>query len=290
MTSTSAPDPAGPPAPDTGELVERLIRDAAYEVIPLKGLDAKLAALPVPTTVTVTSSVKLGLGRTLEQSLRAAAAGHRVVPHLPARQVRDAAELRDFVGRIRDAGITDLYVVGGDAAEPLGPYRSAADLLAELAGIDHGLGEIGVACYPEGHPSIAEDVLLAALLEKQSFASYMCSQLCFDAAALVGWLRATRSAGVTLPLHLGLAGPLSLLELAELSVRIGVGSSVKYLTKQHGLLGSLLRGSSYRPEGLLAAMEEELASPGLGISRLHMCTFNRVGPTLDWQRRVVAGR
>ncbi len=276
------------PDPDIRGVVRSLVREAAYEVIPLKGLDKKLAALPKSTTVTVTSSVKLGLGRTLEQSLGATAAGYRVVPHLPARQVHDATELREFVGRIRDVGITDLYVVGGDASEPLGPYRSAAELLAELAGIDHGLTDIGVACYPEGHPSIPDDVLLAALLDKQRFASYMCSQLCFDGAALGGWLRLTRQAGVTLPLHLGIAGPLSMLELTELSVRIGVGASVKYLTKQHGLVGSLLRGSSYRPEELLVGIGEDLASAALDISRLHLCTFNRVGATLDWQRRIEA--
>lgn len=280
---------ASSPGGDPEGVVRRLVSEAAYELIPLKGLDERLVSLPAGTTVTVTSSVKLGLGRTLDQSLRAAAAGYRVVPHLPARQVRDATELRDFVGRIRDAGITDLYVVGGDAAEPLGPYSSAAELLAELSGIDHGLTEIGVACYPEGHPSIPDDVLLAALLDKQPLATYMCSQLCFDGDTVVRWLRAIRADGVTLPLHLGLAGPLSLLKLAELSVRIGVGASVKYLTKQHGLVGSLLRGSSYRPEDLLAGIGEDLASPALGISRLHLCTFNQVGPTFDWQRRIAAG-
>jgi methylenetetrahydrofolate reductase (NADPH) len=277
------------PGPGVEGVVCRLVAEAAYELIPLKGLDDKLAALPTSTTVTVTSSLKLGLARTLEQSLRAAAAGYRVVPHLPARQVRDATELRDFVGRICDAGISDLYVVGGDAPEPQGPYASAADLLAELSGIDHGLTEIGVACYPEGHPSIPDDVLLRALLDKQPLATYMCSQLCFDGDILLGWLRSTRAEGVTLPLHLGLAGPLSVLKLAELSVRIGVGASVKYLTKQHGLFGSLLRGGAYRPEDLLGGIGEDLASPALAISRLHLCTFNQVGATVDWQRRIAAG-
>lgn len=275
--------------PGSEGVVRRLVGDAAYELIPLKGLDDKLAVLPAGTTVTVTSSVKLGLARTLEQSLRAAGAGYRVVPHLPARQVRDAAELRDFVGRLRDAGIADLYVVGGDAPEPLGPYASAAELLADLSGIDHGLTEIGVACYPEGHPSIPDDVLLSALLDKQPLATYMCSQLCFDGATLVRWLRSTRAEGVTLPLHVGLAGPLSPLKLAELSVRIGVGASVKYLTKQRGLVGNLLRGGAYRPEELLGGIGQDLASPALDIIGLHLCTFNQLEATFDWQRRIAAG-
>lgn len=286
---TSVPAGASPAA-DVREAVRSLARAAHYELIPLKGLDDKLALLPPTTTVTVTSSVRLGLDRTLEQCVRAAAAGYRVVPHLPARQVRDEDELRRFVGRIREAGITDLYVVGGDAPEPLGPYDSAAQLLAVLAGIDHGLSEIGVACYPEGHPAIADDRLLAALLEKQPHATYMCSQLCFDAEALRGWLGRVRREGVTLPLHLGLAGPLSMLKLAELAVRIGVGASARYLTKQHGLVGSLLRGSRYEPEELLLGLGADLTSPELGIARLHLNTFNQVEATRDWQGRIEAGR
>ncbi len=282
---TTAPSPA----PGAGDAVRALVRSADYELIPLKGLDDKLAVLPTSTTVTVTSSVKLGLERTLDQSLRAAAAGRPVVPHLPARQVRDRAELASFAGRAAAAGITRLYVIGGDAPSPAGPYHSAAQLLEELCGMDHGFEEIGVACYPEGHPSIADDVLLAALLEKQPHATYMCSQLCFDVEALLGWLRWVRAEGVTLPLHLGVAGPLSLVRLAELSVRIGVGSSVKYLTKQHGLVGSLLRGRSYAPEELVGAIGEALGSPELGIARLHLCTFNQVEATYDWQQRICGG-
>lgn len=281
---SAEPDPL--PAAPLEEAVRQLVLGADYEVIPLKGLDDKLAAVPATTTVTVTSSVKLGLERTLEQSLRAAAAGRRVVPHLPARQVKSEADLRSYVGRIRDAGITDLYVVGGDAPEPLGPYSSAAELLAVLAGIDHGLERIGVACYPEGHPSISDDRLLEALLEKQPHVTYMCSQLCFDAEVVVAWLRGVRAAGVTLPLHLGVAGPLSTLKLVELSVRIGVGASVKYLTKQHGLVGNLLRGGAYKPERLLLDLGAGLSDPEAGIDRVHLCTFNQLDAALEWQRRI----
>lgn len=277
-------------AEDAGlvEAIRTLVRSADYEVIPLKGLDEKLAAVPAGATVTVTSSVKLGLDRTLEQSLRVARAGHRVVPHLPARQVRDDEELRRFVGRLDGAGVKDLYVVGGDAPEPAGPYRSAAELLAALATIDHGIERIGVACYPEGHPSIADEALVAALLEKQPLANYMCSQLCFEPDVLVSWLSGLRARGVSLPLHLGVAGPLSTIKLVELSMRIGVGASVKYLTKQHGLVGNLLRGYSYKPETLLMGISSELASHQLGIEGLHLCTFNQLQPTIEWQRHIEA--
>jgi methylenetetrahydrofolate reductase (NADPH) len=266
--------------------IRSLARSAKIEIIPIKGFEQKLAGVPMGATVTITCSPKFGLERTLAASEFAAAAGYDVVPHLAARQVVDETELKEFVLRLEAADVHNLYVIGGDAAEPAGIYSSSAELLDSLGGVGHGLTSIGVACYPEGHPAIAEDVLMEALLAKQPVANYMVSQLCFDVGARTRWLRGVREAGVTLPLHIGLAAPMQTRKLAELSLKIGVGSSLRYLTKQHGLLGNLLRGKSYRPEQLLVDMGPELLSPVLNVERLHMFSFNQVAATVEWQQRV----
>ncbi|MFE2041420.1 methylenetetrahydrofolate reductase [Streptomyces sp. NPDC059477] len=263
-----------------------LIRNAAIEVIPLKGAEEKVKAVPAGTTVTITCSPKFGLERTLEHSAQAARAGYRVVPHLAARQVADETELRDFVGRLTDLGITRLYVIGGDADVPAGKFSEAAEILEALSGMDHGLTSIGVGCYPEGHPKIADEALLTALRRKQPYAHYMVSQLCFDPAALVAWLRRTRESGITLPLHIGLAAPMNTRKLAELSLRIGVGSSLRYLSKQRGLVGNMIRGDAYQPERLLLGMGDALTDPDLKVSGIHLYSFNQVEATVDWQRRV----
>jgi methylenetetrahydrofolate reductase (NADPH) len=271
---------------ETSEVVAALVRSANIEVIPMKGTDAKLAAVPPTTTLTITCSPKFGLERTLEYTALAAKAGHKVIPHLAARQVKDEAELREFVGRVNDLGVTDMYVIGGDAPEPAGKFTSAAELLDSLAGIEHTLDRIGVGCYPEGHPSIANDVLLEALQRKQPMANYMVSQLCFDVDALVTWLRQTRAQGITLPLRVGLAAPMNSRKLIELSMKIGVGSSLKYLTKQHGFLRNMLFGSSYKPEKMLFKIGDDLSSDELNIEGLHLFSFNQIAPTVEWQQRV----
>lgn len=268
--------------------IRTLARSAKIEIIPLRGYEQKLAEVPRDTTVTITCSPRLGLERTLAATEIAAAAGYDVVPHLAARQVVDETELKEFVRRLEAAGVRNLYVIGGDAARPAGIYSSSAELLDALGGLDHGLTSIGVACYPEGHPAIAGDVLLAALLAKQPVVHYMVSQLCFDAPALLGWLHGVREAGVTLPLHIGLAAPMQARRLAEISLEIGVGSSLRYLAKQHGLLGNLLRGKSYQPERLLVDMGPELVSRAMNVERLHLFSFNQVAATADWQRRVTS--
>lgn len=271
--------------PSTDAVVRHLVASANIEVIPLKGAEEKVLALARETTVTITCSPKLGLERTLEHVERAAAAGYRVVPHLAARQVPDRATLRAFVDRVAAAGVTDLYVIGGDAPEPAGRYQDAADLLRDLAELDHPLTRIGVACYPEGHPRISDEALLAALREKQPYATYMVSQLCFDAGAIVGWLHRARAAGVTLPLRIGLAAPMSTRKLAELSLKIGVGTSVRFLSKQHGMVGNLLFGNSYRPQDLLAEVDPRILADPACVEGLHLFSFNQIDETVGWQRR-----
>lgn len=275
--------------PAVRERVAELIGSASLEIIPLKGADSKVTAAAPGSTVTITCSPKFGLERTLEHTAAAVARGYRVVPHLAARMVEDVRALRRFTERITDLGVDDLYVIGGDAAEPAGRFDSAGQVLDALADFDHGLRRLGVGCYPEGHPKIPDDVLLKALADKQVHTDYMVSQLCFDSAALLRWVDEVRALGVTLPLRVGLAGPIKTTRLVELSLKIGVGQSLRYLTKQHGMVGGLLLGRSYAPETLLLDMGERLATGDLGIEGLHIFTFNQVEVTADWQRRIAGG-
>jgi len=266
-----------------------LVRAADLEIIPLRGVVEKLAVVPTSTRITITCSPRWGIERTLEYAASVIGAGYRVVPHLAARQVADERQLRDLVERLTDLGVRDLFVIGGDAPEPAGAFDSAGSLLDALAETGHEFETIGVACYPEGHPSIAGDRLLEALRLKQQHATYMVSQLCFDIAALTGWLRDARARGITLPLHVGLAGPLKARKLMELSVRIGVGSSIRYLTRQHGLVTSMLRGDAYRPETLLDDLGRAPDIEALRIKGIHLYSFNQVTDTIDWQRRIAGG-
>lgn len=281
MTTMTQPDFA-----DITGAVAQLAASSNLEVIPLKGAEAKvLAALP-GSTITITCSPKFGLTRTLEHVDSAIKAGYRVVPHLAARMVADEVALRDFVNRVTDLGVTDLYVIGGDGSDPVGKYHEASEILEDVRSWDTSLTRLGVGCYPEGHPNIADEALQDALIRKQQLADYMVSQLCFDAAAFLRWLKATREAGVTLPLRIGLAAPISVPKLAELSLRIGVGNSLKYLRKQHGMIGNFVLGRSYQPETFLEDIASELSDPTLAIEGVHLFTFNQVDASVAWQERV----
>jgi methylenetetrahydrofolate reductase (NADPH) len=266
--------------------VPDLVRTANIEVIPLKGAEYKVAAVPSGTTVTVTCSPKFGLNRTVHHAAMARASGHRVVAHLAARMVSDQRELRDFVRRMVDLGVEDLFVIGGDRERPVGRFDQAAQVLQELREYDYGLRSIGVGCYPEGHPAISADVLLDALVRKQQYADYMVSQLCFDATTILDWVRRMRQAEISLPLRIGLAAPVQVGKLIELSLRIGVGRSVRYLSKQHGFVGNLLLGRTYDPATLLHEIRNSAPFETLGVEGLHLFSFNQIEATVDWQARM----
>ena len=98
------------PSGRAGIAVATLIRTANIELIPLRGAEEKLAAIPASTKITITCSPKFGLQRTLEYAELGVSAGHAVVPHLAARQVGSKAELREFIRRIGDLAFNQVDI------------------------------------------------------------------------------------------------------------------------------------------------------------------------------------
>jgi len=266
--------------------VAELLEAPRYEIIPVRGIEDKVAALPAGARVTVTASPGHGQARTIEVAESLAASGYEVIPHLAARMVSGRAELAAWTERLEAAGVHEAFVVGGDATPPAGLYQEAGDLLDELAGVPHPFTRIGIGGYPEGHPLIADDKLLEALHRKQQYAGQLVTQLCFDADALLDWVRAIRAEGIDLPVVVGLPGVVERRKLAEISLRTGVGASLRYLRKHGRQLVALSRSRRYDPTPLVRSIAERLdqgeRAEDLGIHGAHLFTFNQVEPTHAW--------
>lgn len=265
--------------------VAGLLSSPRYEVIPVPGIESRVAALPQGTTVTVTASPKQGIDQTVAVSEALAAAGYEVVPHLAARMIAGREQLARIAGRLRAAGIEEAFVVGGDATPPAGDYADAAALLEDLAALPHPFARLGIAGYPEGHPLIPAARLLEALRSKQQYASYIATQLCFDAEALARWIRGLRAAGIELPVIVGLPGVVGRRKLAEISLQAGVGVSLRYLVRHGRQVTALARSRLYDPTTLTRAVAGHLEEPGLGIAGAHLFTFNQVEATHSWVER-----
>jgi methylenetetrahydrofolate reductase (NADPH) len=269
-------------AADLQTPLARLLQAPRYEVIPVRGIEDKVAALPPGATVTVTASPSHGFERTLQVSEHLAAAGYAVVPHFSARMIGGREELAVAVARMRAAGVSEAFVVGGDASPPAGDFFDAGQLLAALAELPERFPRLGVGGYPEGHPSISDDTLREALLRKQEYADYVATQICFDAAVLEAWIEEMRGRGLRLPVVVGLPGVVDRKKLAEISLQTGVGASVRYLMKHGRQVARLVRRRTYDPTPLASAVAARLDRAGLDIAGVHLFTFNRVEATRAW--------
>ena len=178
---------------------------------------------------------------------------------------------------------------GGDAPKPLGTYSTALQLLRDIAGFDHRLQHIGVAAHPEGHPAVDSETLLAELLAKQAVATYLVTQMCFDAPALSAWLRMIRSRGIIMPAWIGLPGVFDRAALLAASMRIGVGASLRLLRDRGRLVRRLFGPKVYRPDAFLNELAPSLTEPGLAIAGFHLFCFNRVEQSEAWRREFFAG-
>lgn len=274
---------AGPRAALAGVLA-----DPTFELIPLKNVLDQAAALPPGAKVSVTSSPARGIEATVELSVALEAAGFRAVPHLSARQIRDRDHLRELLRRLADAGIDRAFVVGGDEEHP-GDYADGLALLLAMADLGNGPREIGIACYPQGHAVIPDDALLRALRDKAPFASYMTTQLCFDATAIARYIAARREEGISLPVKIGIPGVAEVPKLMSISARIGVRDTGRFLMKNSRFVGQLLTsGGIYRPTGLLENLAPLIAERPAGVVALHVYTFNQMRSTESWRRDYLA--
>ena len=159
---------------------------ARFEVLPFDDIAAEAARLPRPARVTITCLPKDGPDRGVETAARVRQLGHSVTVNVAARMVRDRDHLDQLLAGMADAGVEDLFLIGGDIEEPLGDYSSAVELLPLVADHPERPELIGVAGYPEGHPLISDDELERALRAKSRLADYVVTQMCFDAQTLRG--------------------------------------------------------------------------------------------------------
>ena len=258
----------------------------------MKNLEAQLPHIPAGATVSVTCSPTKGQQATLDLALRLQDLGHVAVPHISARLVEDAAAVTRLGAFCRDHGLKEVFLVAGDAPEPVGPYDGVVAFLDDFLETDHGLDRIGVAAYPDGHALIDTTVVHEALHAKQALleaagvAGFASTQMCFDLKTWTTWAAAERTAGFKLPLHVGVPGVIDRKKLFTMGMRLGIGNSMRFVKKNGGVLGRLFKPGGYDPNKLILPLAKQAQE--LGIEGLHLFTFNNVEATAAWQQSMLA--
>ena len=272
----------------TAQTMVRLLEHARYEVLPTASTEEKvLASVPRDVTVTVTASPSKGLEATFDLAERLTGHGYAVVPHLAARMVTGRAELTEIVARLTGKGISRIFVPGGDA-DPAGDYPDALSLLEDLAGLGHPFAQVGITGYPESHPTIHDDLTVQSMWDKRRYATHIVSNLTFDPAVIRDWVRRLRNRGVTMPLLLGIPGPVERTKLLSMATKIGVGESTRFLAKHKGTFARLAAPGGFTGERFLEKCAPALGEPGALVEGLHVFTFNQIAETETWRQDLLS--
>ena len=272
----------------TAQTMVRLLQQSRYEVLPTASTEDKvLAHVPRDVTLTVTASPSKGLEATLDLAERLTGHGYAVVPHLAARMVSGRAELAEIVARLTGKGITRIFVPGGDA-DPAGDYPDALSLLEDLAELGHPFAQVGITGYPESHPTIHDDLTVQSMWDKRRYATHIVSNLTFDPAVIRDWVRRLRNRGVTMPLLLGIPGPVERTKLLGMATKIGVGESTRFLAKHKGTFVRLAAPGGFTGERFLEKCAPALGEPGALVEGLHVFTFNQIAETEAWRQDLLS--
>jgi methylenetetrahydrofolate reductase (NADPH) len=103
---------------------------------------------------------------------------------------------------------------------------------------------------------------------------------------IANWLGAVRMRGVRLPIFVGLPGAVDPVRLARISVKVGLGDSMRFLRKQSGVVQRMV--TRYTPDELIDGLADCLTDPWYGVAGWHLFTFNEIERTERWRQELVA--
>ena len=283
-------DPTPAPAGNAVQL-EAFLQGYSIEVMPrtAEKIDDFRALLPRGTRVYIAHIEGTLIEEMVATAKRVAAEGFDVMPHFPARIIKDKATLTDWVARYRDVGVAQGLLLAGGVAQPYGDFATSMDLLG--SGAFAGFTRLHVAGHPEGNKDIDPDgsdhMVMQAARWKSAFAERsdakmaMATQFCFEAAPVIAWVDRLAAEGVNLPVHIGIAGPAKLQTLIKFAIACGVGPSLRVLQKRAMDVTKLLL--PYEPTEVLAALAAHKArTQGFGIEQVHFFPLGGIKTNAQW--------
>ena len=220
-----------------------------------------------------------------------AALGLEPVPHIAARGFASAAALDRHLGRlVAEAAVRRVLVISGDETATAGPFRTALEVIDSGLLQTHGIAEIGIAAYPEGHKRLSAtdlDRALAAKLEAAAatgLAAHIVTQFGFAAAPLLAWIERLREQGIDHKVRVGFAGPAPLADLLRYARICSVPTSPQ------GLATGLARSAfaMMAPDAVLRPIAESAAQ--LGDVAPHLYAFGGLAAAVRWAGAAAAGR
>ena len=190
--------------------------------------------------------------------------GFNPVPHFPARSISDEKELKDYVSRCKDVGVKQALVIGG-SRNPIGKFDSSFQILE--TGYFDGL-KIGIAGHPEGSPDISDSNLEKAMKDKKPYADYIVTQWLLNPQPIIDFISKQ-----TIPVHVGITGPLKITSLIKFANIVGAKNSLNFLKSNFSKALDLLKPKD--PNDLIGKVKSH-------TDFFHIYTFGGLKETNKW--------
>ena len=214
------------------------------------------------------------------------------MPHFPARIIRDKATLADWIARYQgEAGVDQALLLAGGVTNPVGDFHCSMQLMETGLFDKAGFKRLHVAGHPEGNKDIDPDGsdrnVMEALRWKQGFAERtdaqmaMATQFAFEAGPVIEWANRLKDAGITLPIHIGIAGPAKLQTLLKFAIACGVGPSLRVLQRRARDVTKLVL--PFEPTDLVAELARyKAAHPDFLVERVHVFPLGGIKTSATW--------
>ena len=189
-----------------------------------------------------------------------------------------------------------MLLIGGDVAEPAGPYAACGGPAARPSRSPTAASSrSGSLAIPEGHPRIATATLRAALDEKlalardQGLAAYVVTQFSFAPDRIAEYCADLARRAPAIPVYVGLAGPASPVALLRYAQRCGVGASLRALQSQ-GMGAVRLVTHADPSEQLTALARHRRSGSATNVVGVHLYSFGGVARTARWMNERITAR
>jgi methylenetetrahydrofolate reductase (NADPH) len=279
-------------------LLGGFVEGYSIEVMPRTAakIDDFKALLPAGTRVYIAHIDGTPIEEMVDTAARLSRDGFPVMPHVPARIIRDRAMLEDWILRYKDAGVSQALLLAGGVTVPAGELTSSIDMMETGLFDKHGFKRLHVAGHPEGNKDIDADgssrMVDEALKWKQAFSERtdaemaIVTQFAFEAQPVIAWADRLKAAGITLPIHVGVAGPAKLQTLIKYALACGVGPSIRVLQRRAMDIRKLVM--PYEPTEVLTDLAaHKTANPGSLIAQVHIFPLGGIKASADWANQTI---
>ncbi len=274
--------------------VEAFLQGYSIEVMPRTAakIDDFRVLLPKGTRVYIAHIEGTPIDDMVATAKRLANDGYPVMPHFPARIIKDTQTLENWIAMYQgEAGVDQALLLAGGVTNPHGEFESSMQLMETGVFDKAGFKRLHVAGHPEGNKDIDPDGSTKnvdeALVWKQKFSERtdadmaLATQFAFDAVPIIAWADSLKNAGIDIPIHIGIAGPAKLQTLIKFAIACGVGPSLKVLQKRAMDVSKLLL--PYEPTDVVAQLAaHKAAHPDFNVTNVHFFPLGGIKTNANW--------